>query len=327
MSGVADPLVSIIVPIFNSEQWLGRCLESLDKQTYDRCEFVLVDDGSSDGSGVIIDEFSRGHTNCRVLHKTNGGVSSARNAGIVMAAGEYILFVDADDWIDHFAVQELVDIVRSKKADVVIAPFFEDSLDGTTVIHQAVTDRNCDLSLGPMANGIALYAFSFFFKRERFDGLLFDEKIELGEDMDFCYRLYLNASVISIADEPFYHYQVDVVESATHNISVTKRMESNRVRYEIAKNEICRGIPQPAFNRFIQDSFGLLCAIAKDEGYSANFKTVMARVAIVAEGLDEFNMKNKLLVMILLKFPRLFAACAMMLPLDSLKRAYLRRSR
>ena len=93
------PLISVIVPVYNVAAWLPRCVDSILAQTYENLEILLVDDGSTDGSGNICEEYAKKDTRIRVLHKENGGLSSARNAGLDAAAGAYIGFVDSDDWI------------------------------------------------------------------------------------------------------------------------------------------------------------------------------------------------------------------------------------
>ncbi len=100
--------VSVIVPIYNAEKYLNKCLESIIGQTYKNLEIILVDDGSSDNSPTICDAWAQIDSRIRVIHKKNGGVSSARNAGIDLAQGDYIGFVDADDWIEPNMYEVLI---------------------------------------------------------------------------------------------------------------------------------------------------------------------------------------------------------------------------
>ena len=105
--------ISVIVPVYNAEKYLPRCLRSIQEQTiFDQMEVILVNDGSSDRSGEICDEFAARHANARVLHKENGGVSSARNAGLDAATGEFIGFVDSDDFIRRDAMEIARDFLR-----------------------------------------------------------------------------------------------------------------------------------------------------------------------------------------------------------------------
>lgn len=94
------PLVSVIVPIYNVEKYLSKCIESIINQTLSNIEIILINDGSTDSSGVIADNYAKNDSRIKVIHKKNGGQGSARNIGIELASGEYIGFVDSDDWID-----------------------------------------------------------------------------------------------------------------------------------------------------------------------------------------------------------------------------------
>ena len=97
---VKEELLSIIVPVYNVEKYLNRCIESIVNQTYKTIEIILIDDGSSDNSSYLCDEWAKKDSRIKVVHKQNGGVSSARNQGIKVATGEYVQFVDSDDYLD-----------------------------------------------------------------------------------------------------------------------------------------------------------------------------------------------------------------------------------
>ena len=103
-----NPLISVIVPVYNVETLLPRCVDSILTQTYECLEVLLVDDGSTDASGEICEQFAKKDTRIRVIHKENGGLSSARNAGLDVASGDYIGFVDSDDWIEPEMYAEML---------------------------------------------------------------------------------------------------------------------------------------------------------------------------------------------------------------------------
>ena len=111
-------MVSVIVPVYKVEPFLRRCVDSLLSQTYQNLEIILVDDGSPDRCGQICDEYAAQDARVKVIHKENGGVSSARNAGIEAAAGEYVTFVDSDDWVEPWAYQILRQLIVEHDADV-----------------------------------------------------------------------------------------------------------------------------------------------------------------------------------------------------------------
>ena len=117
------PTVSVVVPVYNTEKWLADCLNSLARQTYHRFEVILVDDGSTDGSGKICDEFAESDWRTRVIHEENRGLSAARNAGALAATGEYLLFLDSDDFIDPDTVEKLASAAEKAAADIVATGF------------------------------------------------------------------------------------------------------------------------------------------------------------------------------------------------------------
>ena len=110
--------ISIIVPVYNVEKYLNRCLESLVKQTYKKIEILLIDDGSTDGSGALCDKWQRLDSRIRVIHKKNGGLASARNTGIQNASGDYFGFVDSDDWISLNMYETLLHLIVEFSADI-----------------------------------------------------------------------------------------------------------------------------------------------------------------------------------------------------------------
>ena len=110
--------VSVIVPIYNVEKYLRKCVSSILEQSYKNIEIILVDDGSTDMSGKICDELSKEHDNVIVIHKQNGGLSSARNAGIEASNGDYLSFIDSDDYIEKTMYEEMVNAIENSKKDI-----------------------------------------------------------------------------------------------------------------------------------------------------------------------------------------------------------------
>lgn len=111
-----NPLISVIVPIYNVEKYLARCVDSIVNQTYKDFELILVDDGSPDNSGKICDEYAKKDSRIKVVHKKNGGLSDARNAGMAVATGEYISFIDSDDYVSDDFFECLLDVMNKKTA-------------------------------------------------------------------------------------------------------------------------------------------------------------------------------------------------------------------
>lgn len=120
---MADIVVSVIVPVYNVEQYLPQCVESILAQTYQRLEIILVDDGSTDGSGRLCDALAQRDERVRVIHKPNGGLSDARNAGTEACNGEFIFYLDSDDYLEQDAIMALVRIQSESQAEVVIGNY------------------------------------------------------------------------------------------------------------------------------------------------------------------------------------------------------------
>ena len=114
-------MVSVIVPVYNSEKYLTECIESIMAQHYSNIEVILIDDGSTDNSGRIIDNYAQRYSQIRAIHTDNQGVSSARNCGIEMSSGDFITFIDADDWITPDYVEYLLQVLISTNSDFAIS--------------------------------------------------------------------------------------------------------------------------------------------------------------------------------------------------------------
>lgn len=106
------PLISVIVPVYNISEWIGRCINSICKQSYNNLQIILVNDGSTDSSGELCDQFAKTDSRIQVIHKLNGGLSDARNVGLMQALGEYVSFVDGDDWIMPQFIETLYNVIR-----------------------------------------------------------------------------------------------------------------------------------------------------------------------------------------------------------------------
>ena len=131
-----NPMISIIVPVYNVEHYLNKCLNSIEKQSYQDYELIIVDDGSTDNSSAICDTFAKSHPNAVVIHQTNGGLSVARNVGIKSAKGEYLIFVDSDDFlIGEEALSRIAVLLEHLHPELLICLPDEYDEDGTTVIY------------------------------------------------------------------------------------------------------------------------------------------------------------------------------------------------
>ena len=201
-------MISIIIPIYNAELYLHRSIDSILSQTYTDIEVLLVDDGSTDRSGEICDEYANKDSRVRVFHKINEGVSSARNVGLDNAKGQWITFVDADDWIDKNMYQKLYNTAVSTQADIVLCSFYEYHGLGKTFLVEAISTesdkieilRNYMLSFTSLWNMLVsrdLYADN---------NLRIPKEINNCEDFWLTVRLFYYAKQISSLHIPLYYY-------------------------------------------------------------------------------------------------------------------------
>lgn len=220
-------LISIIVPIYNTEKYLNRCIDSIINQTYKNLEIVLVDDGSTDKSGVICDDYAKSDSRIKVIHKENGGVSSARNVGIDNATGEYIMFVDADDELCLNAIEYIMELSKKNNADLICFQMkeLEDIDDVNVNIFHKKIYSDIYINSSNISNGFfELYSNSNLFspcnklyKKSvvKNNNLKFDTKLSLLEDFEFNIRYMRVIESIYSVDEELYirHWMPQSIES------------------------------------------------------------------------------------------------------------------
>ena len=202
------PLVSIIVPVYKVEKYLKRCVDSLTNQTLRDIEIILVDDGSPDSCSTICDEYAEKDERIKVIHKENGGVSSARNAGIDAAAGEYIGFVDSDDWIEQDMFERLMKNTQQYDADVSVCGLFvakEQYSAMRPIGHvEKITGRQAQISMLE-SHPLMIPLINKLYRRELLPFIQNDVGQAFGEDMFANYRVLGNSKTVVIDSTPEYH--------------------------------------------------------------------------------------------------------------------------
>lgn len=234
------PQISVIVPVYKVEKYIDRCVQSILGQTYADFELILVDDGSPDNSPAMCDAWAGQDSRIRVIHKENGGLSSARNAGMEIAVGEYFHFVDSDDVIHPDCLQILMTCIRRTGAEVAMgrfARFREDTVpadrftpwDGSWVTRTNL--ETLDLLFVPSDNIPALTsACGTLWHRRLFDGILFPVG-RLFEDEFVTYKLYHKAGKVTFVDTEVYFY-FDNSDGITRNLTVEKRCDEYDAQWE-----------------------------------------------------------------------------------------------
>lgn len=251
-----DRLVSIIVPVYNVEKYLSECIESLELQTYTNIEILLIDDESTDSSGIICDNAAIIDDRIKVIHKKNGGAASARNVGIDIAQGDYVCFVDSDDYVAVNYVERLISKLSEYSADVAVCSYyylFPNKLEvvgykggdklSTQVeyLAQFLNDWTCGLAVNKV------------FKRESLTDVRYEEGHRIDDEF-FTYQLIMNAERVIEFQEPLYFYRMRK-SSVMHGYHekkelyildkidyMKKRLENISVRYPELKNSFLKNL-------------------------------------------------------------------------------------
>ncbi len=206
---MSQPLVSIIVPIYKVEPYLRRCLDSIVNQTYTNLEIILVDDGSPDGCPQICDEFAANDKRIIVIHKENGGLSDARNTGLDICKGEYISFVDSDDWVDEKYIEILLDLAIKENADIVIGENIQtkqvvqkQNIKSITKTHSS---KDALVHLFSQNHLAFIVSWGKIYKRDLFSTLRFPVS-KFHEDEFTTYLLFNKSKKISYTSKILYFY-------------------------------------------------------------------------------------------------------------------------
>lgn len=204
--------ISIIVPVYNVEDYLEECIESIVNQTYKNLEIILVNDGSTDCSGYICDKYNKKDFRIKVIHKKNGGLSSARNVGIDFSTGNYLMFVDSDDYIDLDMVEILLKYMEQENADITICNFYREKnkkMENVLIKNYFPFEAIKEIFL---QKNFETSAWGKLFKREVFKEIYFPEG-KIFEDLGTIYKVFDNAKKITYisAQKYFYRFRVDSI--------------------------------------------------------------------------------------------------------------------
>ena len=268
-------MISVIVPVYNIEKYIAKCIESILNQTYEDFELLLIDDGSNDNSGEICDEYAKKDKRIRVFHKENGGVSSARNLGLKNIKGEYIVCIDGDDWIEKELFLDFVKEKEKKDVDVFMYEYYIDSKK-MTVKHGVDKERYGEIDTEEaLINNITpnnRFLWSKIFASRLIDGELFDENIILGEDTLFISSIIARASAIVYTDKAYYHYFLSENSAVRSNFKEKKLSGLDAYAKQI---ELCKET-----------------GFIKAADYAVGAYTELA-IALAREAIDDKNFNEK----------------------------------
>lgn len=252
--------ISVIIPVYNTQKELRRCLDSIINQTYHQLEIICIDDGSNDGSEKIVDEYALKDSRIAVIHQCNHGESNARNVGLQRATGEYVTFCDCDDWIDLDMYQIMVQAMQENIVDLVATSWYKEMSDETVIIsnegvvQDGVFDKNELLKYLYKRDSYRGFAYMWnkLYKKDVLcdsEGklILFDETLQLGGDVVYLAEVALNVSKALYIDRAFYHYNQRNT-SGCHTTNLKKLRDWIRA-YEI----VIRRFEQEKIDKYVLD--------------------------------------------------------------------------
>lgn len=234
---MSDIWVSIIVPAYNAEKYIKRCIDSLISQdSFENFEVLLIDDGSTDQTGLLMDKYAENYTNIKVFHISNNGVSNARNYGIENSQGEYIAFVDADDWVEKACYKRMYQSGKNENADIVAAGINVDN-DIKTIVSRPLTDQDRLINKkegikGFLYGNIDVHVCNKIFKKKMILNYRFDPSIKIAEDRLFLFECLLNADKTILLSSSYYHYYQNGISAMNQKFS-EKNLDDIKVAKKI----------------------------------------------------------------------------------------------
>jgi len=225
---MGKPFISVIVPVYQAESYLSRCLDSILNQSFTDYEVILVDDGSKDNSGKVCDQYAGNDNRFHVIHKKNEGVSIARQTGLDSAGGKYVIHADPDDWVEPDWLEMLYDEIEGKKADIVICDFERVFANKKVHYVQCPTSFQNEDILNDMLNGkIWGSCWNKLVRRSCFQeyGVKFHPKMNLWEDFYVMCLLIANGAKVSYVPKVLYHY-----DSMINGNSIVMHLNENHIR-------------------------------------------------------------------------------------------------
>ena len=218
-----DPLISIIIPCFNAEKTLEKCLKSVVQQSYANLEIIIIDDGSTDETSLIYNKFQSNDERILVLKQQNSGVSKARNTGVKAATGDYICFVDSDDWAELNYCSELYSLLVGENADISIVEASYEDENGNVLCSKPISDEkifdgNRALVLLLEDQEIQSHPWGKLFKADLLKNVHFPENLKCFEDYSTLFKIFNKAVKVVKSNEKLYHY-IQREDSLSHNLS------------------------------------------------------------------------------------------------------------
>lgn len=258
-------LVSIIIPIYNVEKYLEKCIKSIINQTYRNLEIILINDGSTDESAKICEEYKKLDNRIEFINKKNGGAASAKNEGLKMATGDYITFVDSDDFIEPDMIEYMVNTIKKYNSDIVQCSFTNlykntEKIKQDTIVEQKISSKDF-LALFLTKWDSSLF-WNKLFKREIIENVFFKEGRCIDDEF-FTYKCVINSKSIVTSNKIVYNYRMRK-SGLMKSKSSQKQILKDRVDYLYERYELVRKIYKDLDKSFLEHLLTYYLIISKD---------------------------------------------------------------
>lgn len=275
------PMISVIVPVYNTEKFLKESIGSIQKQSYRNWECILVDDGSKDMSGKICDKFAEEDARIRVIHKSNGGVSSARNAGMDAAYGDYFMFLDSDDELTVDCMNTLMAVANEKHAEVVSAQMCGDSMAWQENEDVVIWENEEPLKKSLMDNPYTYSACAKLFQRECVEDIRFRSDIRVNEDSLFVFEvLCRKPTFVGLKKAVYqYNYNSESASRAAFSEKYFDILHVAKIKYKMIQEQFPHLIKY-AMNMQLKAQMNMLYNLAgcPEERYNILEKELISKV-------------------------------------------------
>lgn len=248
-----QPVVSVIIPVYNTEKYLDKCISSIREQTYKNIEILLINDGSSDRSGEICDRHTTEDDRIQVVHISNHGVSHARNLGIQMASGKYLFFVDSDDYIDGEMIAEQVEAMENNCADLCVSELSQNNRASSFCID---LNERCDLEMWFLLKKHLLFGpVVKLYRRDIVNAhrIVFPEDFSYGEDLLFNLEYLRHIERICYVNRCYYHYVRENTQSLSQKVRWNAFENEMVLHVELKKWILERNLMTEPIQRFLAD--------------------------------------------------------------------------
>jgi glycosyltransferase involved in cell wall biosynthesis len=270
-------MISVIVPVYNTEKYLDRCIQSILSQTYIDFELLLINDGSTDLSGEICDKYAEQDSRVRVFHKENGGVAKARNYGIKRSTGDYVILLDSDDWFANDTCQVLIENMCQSNSDCVICGFNQSHghiwAPPYDKIYNSIEEFKSDFDFW-LNTELLSSSVNKIYKKKLLKSL-FPEGVSFGEDLIFSLTYLNECQKISFITNPLYQHEVYNVNSITHSFDEKRFGELELIQRCIL--DFAKSITPNTYKKYCLDVIRQVKMLLRQENITISDKLVILK--------------------------------------------------